>query len=247
MSDQNPQNASLDSVDVATDDNVKAVPTEEKVNVEAIDKASIEVRPATRDDLPALLKTAVKVLLESKQGDFEVKGIKDKAKVIEINYAGLFNAWFEEGDFYTAADNKALLVVLPSWRRKPLKELREMIGIKATMKRYLSKEDYAQYRKNERVSAEAYNTHWRRMAAGQRRYIHLEFAVVDPSLQGSGVFRKLFQPIIDQAKADGLPVTLETHDKANVPIYEHFGFKMHLETPTKTDPSVVQYSMVKLP
>ena len=42
--------------------------------------------------------------------------------------------------------------------------------------------------------------------------------------RGTGVASRLLRPVLDRIDAEGLPCYLETHNPANPPIYEHFGF-----------------------
>jgi len=49
---------------------------------------------------------------------------------------------------------------------------------------------------------------------------------VDPSHRGKGYASKLVKPILARLDEQRLPCYLETHDAANVPMYEHFGFKV---------------------
>ena len=57
--------------------------------------------------------------------------------------------------------------------------------------------------------------HWYTMVLG-----------VDPAFQGQGYGKALLDPILSQAKADGLPVYLETSQPANVSFYQKMGFRV---------------------
>jgi len=65
--------------------------------------------------------------------------------------------------------------------------------------------------------------HWYTMVVG-----------VDPAFQGQGLGRALLQPVIDKAKAEGVPVYLETAQPANVSFYKKIGFDLlrELKEPT---------------
>ncbi|MBP1762926.1 MAG: hypothetical protein H6Q64_2468 [Firmicutes bacterium] len=70
---------------------------------------------------------------------------------------------------------------------------------------------------------------------------HLQVIVVDESLKGTGAFRKLLMPIIKQK---GLPIVLQTHNPQNVPIYEHFGFRI-IESNSSEEIALTCYCMMR--
>lgn len=55
-------------------------------------------------------------------------------------------------------------------------------------------------------------------------HYYLEALAVAPGAQGQGLASKLVRPFLARADAQGLSVYLDTFNKANVPIYEHYGF-----------------------
>jgi GNAT superfamily N-acetyltransferase len=57
-------------------------------------------------------------------------------------------------------------------------------------------------------------------------HLYLFLMAVDPMERGKGFASKLLKPMLDKAGRNNLPVYLETHDEENIPIYEHFGFKI---------------------
>lgn len=62
---------------------------------------------------------------------------------------------------------------------------------------------------------------------------YLFMLAVDASARGQGMVRRLLTPVLEVADATGVPVRLETNSARNVPLYEHFGFRVtaHLNTP----------------
>ncbi|TVR15774.1 MAG: GNAT family N-acetyltransferase [Balneolaceae bacterium] len=78
------------------------------------------------------------------------------------------------------------------------------------------------------------------------RHYRLKIIAVDSSLRGSGAFRRLVTPALQLADRNALPIVLETHNPANVGLYEHFGFKLEktLSHPTL---SLQQYCMIRKP
>jgi ribosomal protein S18 acetylase RimI-like enzyme len=57
------------------------------------------------------------------------------------------------------------------------------------------------------------------------RHMYLQVLGVDPAFQGKGFSGKLVRPMLDRMDKEGLPCYLETLDKNNVKLYEHFGFR----------------------
>jgi len=72
----------------------------------------------------------------------------------------------------------------------------------------------------------------------------LQVIGVDPANQGKGYARKLLSPMLARIDNEGLPCYLETHDQKDVPIYEHFGFKV-MENSTVTGTNLTNWSMLR--
>ncbi|KAL4934691.1 acyl-CoA N-acyltransferase [Aspergillus undulatus] len=71
--------------------------------------------------------------------------------------------------------------------------------------------------------AEAQRSIW----TDKRGYYFCNIVAVDPSAQGKGVGRRLFQEVTDRADEEGVKCYLESsRDQPNVGIYERFGFDM---------------------
>ena len=58
-------------------------------------------------------------------------------------------------------------------------------------------------------------THW-----------YLSLLAVAPEFQGRGYASKLMRGMLPRINEEGLPCYLETESERNVPIYQHFGFKV---------------------
>ena len=57
-------------------------------------------------------------------------------------------------------------------------------------------------------------------------HCHLFLIGVDPVFQGRGYASALIKPIISRLDRERLPCYLETQDEKNIPIYQHYGFKV---------------------
>ena len=58
------------------------------------------------------------------------------------------------------------------------------------------------------------------------RHGFLQTIGVDPQFQGKGYAGRLLKPMLTRMDKEGLPCYLETLDEKNVPLYEHFGFRV---------------------
>ncbi len=58
------------------------------------------------------------------------------------------------------------------------------------------------------------------------KHWYLQEIGVDPQFKGKGYAGKLLRPMFARIDEEGLPCYLETWDEKNVPLYEHFGFRM---------------------
>jgi ribosomal protein S18 acetylase RimI-like enzyme len=58
------------------------------------------------------------------------------------------------------------------------------------------------------------------------RHHFLQMIGVRPEYQGQGYGSKLIRPVLDRIDKEGLACYLETQDDIDVPLYEHYGFKI---------------------
>lgn len=58
------------------------------------------------------------------------------------------------------------------------------------------------------------------------RHWYLQFIGVDPAFQGKGYASVLLKPMLARMDAGQAPCYLETHNQENVPIYQHYGFRV---------------------
>ncbi len=82
----------------------------------------------------------------------------------------------------------------------------------------------------------------RRHAPGPHWYL-IQIAV-DPAHQGQGHAGALLRPVLAHLQRVGLPCYLETHQRRNVPLYEHFGFRV-VEELLLPGSAVRQWCMLK--
>lgn len=61
----------------------------------------------------------------------------------------------------------------------------------------------------------------------QTERLHVIYLAVDPAHQHRGLADQLMNEVISYAGDHKMLISLETHNPDNVPIYEHFGFKLY--------------------
>ncbi len=72
----------------------------------------------------------------------------------------------------------------------------------------------------------------------------LQTVGVDPQFQGKGHGSALLAPMLARIDEEGLPCYLETLDEKNVPLYEHFGFRVAEES-TIPGTSLTNWAMLR--
>lgn len=61
----------------------------------------------------------------------------------------------------------------------------------------------------------------------QNQRLHLIYLAVDPRMQHHGIAALLMNEAIDYANNHRMMISLETHNKKNLPFYQQFGFKVY--------------------
>ena len=74
--------------------------------------------------------------------------------------------------------------------------------------------------------------------------LRIDIFAIDKNSRGKGLCREMLEYLFDYAGAKNTCMILETHDKENIPIYEHFGFTL-VETKESGDASFAEYRMIK--
>ena len=78
------------------------------------------------------------------------------------------------------------------------------------------------------------------------RHLYLQMLGVDPQYQGQGYAGKLLKPVLARMDRESLPCYLETQEGKNVPLYEHFGFRV-IEEFTIPDTTFRNWAMLRGP
>ncbi|MCK5732139.1 MAG: GNAT family N-acetyltransferase, partial [Tenericutes bacterium] len=76
-------------------------------------------------------------------------------------------------------------------------------------------------------------------------YCYLDIIVIGPSFQGKGFSSTLIKPKLLDISLNNKIAFLETQNKQNVVVYEHFGFKLiYQEKLSNTE--ITSYGMIKI-
>ena len=78
----------------------------------------------------------------------------------------------------------------------------------------------------------------------QTERLHVIYLAVDPNHQHHGLAELLMNEVIDYAQKHKMLISLETHNPNNVPLYEHFGFKIY-GVVEKPHFNLKQYCMIR--
>lgn len=207
----------------------------------------MKVRRAEKQDLPAICHMIGTRMIDSVEASYQLEGVSDKANAAQCFMASQLAYWLQIGEIWVIGDNQGILAGNYKQASKPLASLVMYFKVLRTLWKKLTKADRTQVMNNLKKSSGAQNLRWRKEACGSSDYYYINLIAIDHSLKGTGAFRSLMEPILLRASEENIPVLLDTHDKDNVPIYQHFGFELYAKYPAKQDHSIVQYAMIRLP
>lgn len=142
------------------------------------------------------------------------------------------------GEAYaTSADFEGAALWLPSKYARITPELAAKVD-NEEIKRYAGEEflarlnlvnDYVDAKHAAHIST----AHW-----------YLAYIGIDPDFKGKGFASKLLKPMLEKFSANGIPCYLETNTPGNVPLYEHYGFKV-IEDYSVAQAGLAFYAMLK--
>ncbi|WP_052323973.1 N-acetyltransferase [Flavihumibacter sp. ZG627] len=143
----------------------------------------------------------------------------DNREKSPLHFKAILNYGFLFGDVYTTDDIGGAVVWLRPGETDGSPDMAVAAGIDklpyllgaAEMDRFFNSIAFVEAFHKEDISI----PHWYTMVVG-----------VDPVHQGKGYGRKLLDPVIEKAAADGIPVYLETAQPTNVSFYQHLGFRI---------------------
>lgn len=208
-------------------------------------RAKIEIRKAVEEDIPETIAMFTARLVDSVEQSHILEGITAKEELTRIMLTTQIEDMYRDGEIWIAGDFQGALTGHYGKGFTVFSLLKTAIRQNALMKRSLSKEDLQQLSANVKKSQGTVNMRWRKEVCGSNNYYYLQLVAVNRSSKGSGVFRQLVEPILLRSEHESIPVLLDTHDKDNIPLYEHFGFELVREHQAKSGAPITQYSMIR--
>jgi predicted GNAT family N-acyltransferase len=205
----------------------------------------IEIRKAKEADLPNIISMFCSRMIDSVESSYMLDGISAKEELTELILASQIEDVFRIGEIWIAGDYQGGLTGHYGKDVTKLGLLNSAIKQYIQLNKCMTKADLKQLSTNLKRTKGAKNMSWRKKACGSANYFYIQLVAIDRSLKGSGTFRRLVEPILMRSECEKIPVLLDTHDKDNVPLYEHFGFELVKEHHAKSGAPVIQYSMIK--
>lgn len=198
-------------------------------------------------DIAPICQTISAGLLSSVEASYQLDGISDKQNLLHHMTRTQINHWQRAGEVWVIGDNQGVLAGHYGTKETTIRSLLFGLSLARNVLSVLSKEDKARLISNLKKADGAEDIKWRKQVCNKGAYFYIDLVVVDGAQKGSGMFRRLMEPILSRTSREGIPILLDTHDSGNVPIYQHFGFELIQEHRAKGNQEMVQYSMMKRP
>jgi ribosomal protein S18 acetylase RimI-like enzyme len=197
-----------------------------------------------------VIQTVAQVMADSFLADpmnaAQLEGIRDKDKVLQ-SHALLHAQHAAKTNSLTILDGdpRAFLIGFDSEKQNRFREW--ILHATILLKSFTSFgiKDLMLMWTNMKRHGKALSFNWHKEFVNGRHY-RVKIIAIDKSLRGTGAFRKLIAPYMGFSDKEKIPMVLETHNPANVGLYQHFGFEL-VKTITSPDTPVEQYCMIRKP
>jgi len=201
------------------------------------------MRKISKEEIPALAPFVAKQFLESEELQVMVKGIDPKraeALAEDIILLGLEYS-YKYGEIFVYDDEiTGVITGIPNKRRSLIGKIAPLFKMKKAISK-LTKEERKQFTKNAATVKQVQSIRWHKKHCKEPSYYLAQFIIAEDK-RGQGIAREMLEFLFDRI-AEPL-ITLETHTPKNVPMYEHFGFKV-VDTKEAKDGSITEYRMVR--
>ena len=175
------------------------------------------VEPASPADVPALAGMLARAFVRDPMVTWPMVTDADLVARVRTMFEAVDSAFAAEGWMHRAGDGLGAMTLLP-----PDSDARQAEVDAAIAHLVLPLAPDA---------GERYQRLWSWIAGsvpGERHWL-LDQLAVEPAAQGRGIGASMLRFAIERARADELPLFLETGVRANVAFYERFGFRVMLE------------------
>ena len=205
------------------------------------------MRRAKKEELRALSVFLAEQFYEHEPFQTAMKGIEpQKAKLlIAVKYFGqLSHPLFKQADVFVDGDDiNGAIIGIDSRKKSPTSIIPVLFNVLKIAFTMCDNSERRRILRNIKPLKEVQNVKWHKKLCAEAPY-YLALFAIDKASRGQGLCREMLEQFFDHAKTISACVVLETHTKANVPLYEHFGFKL-AETKQTADGTLTEYRMIK--
>ncbi|AWI05731.1 GNAT family N-acetyltransferase [Clostridium drakei] len=156
----------------------------------------------------------------------ETKGIENKEIFLEKLFMNQLRIWEKTIDVFSLDDKFNSVIV--GYEKKNYKSFRIFLLTlmsNSKMLRDLGTKNVKIYSSNIKNVLKVINLKWQKEFI-KGNYYYIKIIAIANENRGKGVFRKLITPTINYCKELNIPIILESTNPDNIPIYQHFGFKL---------------------
>jgi len=161
---------------------------------------------------------------------YQLANVQRGSMLFELQCKGEIETFSQEG--YVKANDKGVMAGYLTSKLTGEKLLACMQKSAQYILKAITEEEFAKMQQNAIIVSEVTPFEWYKEYIGDQEAFVLQTIVIAKAFRGSGAFRELIMPVLEECDNKQIPIVLQTHQKKNVPIYEHFGFKVmaHYET-----------------
>ncbi|MGO0883920.1 hypothetical protein ACTPDI_14170 [Clostridioides difficile] len=172
----------------------------------------------------------------------QLKGIENRARLLNIQCRCQIEAFSKINGVTTFGNGGGM--VLGYFTKDEERLAQYLQDASSYILENVSTDDLITMQQNAIEVTEIVQPDWYKKFLNDEEVYILQVIVVQKSLRGTGVFRKLISPILKTAEQQSIPVVLQTYEYANIIKYEQFGFKL-MEQVTSDKIDLVCYNMLK--
>lgn len=181
--------------------------------------------------------------LEEEVTQLQLNGVSNSDELLSLQCKSTIET-FNEIDCVEVIDNGAGFLI--GYNTRDLTEEKLIQILTKTSQEIMglvNADDVEIVQKNASILGEIAVFDWYKKYYNDGPIYYISVIAIDKSLKGTGAFRKLISPII-QKYENIMPIVLQTCNKENVSIYEHFGFRV-IEERTSDKIDFICYNMMK--
>ncbi|MEF9934186.1 hypothetical protein [Clostridium sp.] len=178
--------------------------------------------------------------------DYTLDGIEDRFGFLVKYGKSEINGFMKHGDVRILGENEGIIIGYNKKEMGWFKYLKSILSAQNSLFKSITKEEKKKILENSKVVKKVSDISWHKRAVNTNGYYHVLTLAVRGDLKGTGAFRRLITPLIEECNEKNICIVLETNNKDNIPIYDHFDFKI-FETLESDDIDLVQYSMIRYP